>query len=130
MTGIATAEVLERTIETLRSAGAAFAYLHGSATGTDDSQREPRDLDVGAWWRSDPPPVFAVALPAGVDLTVLNTAPLELAGRIAARGKVLFDDDPTQRVRWQATTRKIYFDELPRLQRSHREFAEGILDGR
>ena len=29
-----------------------------------------------------------------------------------------------------ATTRKIYADELPRLQRSHREFAEAVRRGR
>jgi uncharacterized protein len=29
-------------------------------------------------------------------------------------------------VRWVAITRKIYFDELPRLIRSYREFAESL----
>ena len=52
-------------------------------------------------------------MPPGVDLLVLDHAPLELAGRVAARGRLLFDDDPVSRVRWEATTRKIYFDELP-----------------
>jgi len=92
MTGIDTPEVRRRTIEALRFAGAAFAFLHGSAAETAGSQQTPRDLDVGAWWPSDPPPAFAVTVPAGVDLAVLNTAPLELAGRIAARGQVLFDE--------------------------------------
>jgi hypothetical protein len=30
------------------------------------------------------------------------------------------------RVRWEATTRKIYLDELPRITRSHREFAAAV----
>lgn len=60
----------------------------------------------------------------GVDLLVLDTAPLELAGRVAVEGVLLFDDDPPARVRWVASTRKIYFDELPRIRRAHREFAE------
>jgi hypothetical protein len=30
------------------------------------------------------------------------------------------------RVRWEATTRRIYFDELPRITRSHREFAAAV----
>ena len=30
------------------------------------------------------------------------------------------------RVRWEAMTRKIYFDELPRITRSHREFAAAV----
>lgn len=61
---------------------------------------------------------------------VLNHAPLELAGRIALDGVLLFDDDPPARVRWVATTRKIYADELPRIQRSHQEFVESMLRGR
>jgi hypothetical protein len=34
------------------------------------------------------------------------------------------------RVRWTSMTRKIYFDELPRLTRAHREFAESVRRGR
>jgi hypothetical protein len=67
-----------------------------------------------------------VLLPSGVDLLVLDTAPLELRGRVAVDGVLLFDDDPAARVRWVATTRKIYFDELPRITRAHREFAESL----
>ena len=111
-------------VATLRGAGARFAFVHGSvATG---SQRADSDFDVAAWWPSDPPAAFEVLLPPGVDLVVLNSAPLELAGRIALHGQLLFDDDPPSRVRWTATTRKIYADELPRLMRSHREFAEAV----
>ena len=36
---------------------------------------------------------WEVALPDGVDLVVLNAAPLELAGTIALEGQVLFADD-------------------------------------
>jgi hypothetical protein len=46
-----------------------------------------------------------------VDLLVLDAAPLELAGRVALHGRLLFDDDPPARVRWQAQTRLIYLDE-------------------
>ena len=108
----------------LRDHGAGFALLCGSRARGD--QRPGSDLDVAAWWAASPPQSYDVLLPAGVDLLVLNEAPLELAGRVAIEGKLLFDDDPTQRVRWLATTRKIYADELPRLQRSHREFAESL----
>jgi len=31
------------------------------------------------------------------------------------------------RVHWEAMTRKIYFDELPRITRAHREFAAALL---
>ena len=115
-------------VAALREAGAVFGFVHGSrATGT---ARPDSDLDVAAWWPSDPPASFQVSLPAHVDLLVLNSAPLELAGRVAVNGVLLFDDDPASRVHWVATTRKIYFDERPRIERSHREFAESLRRGR
>lgn len=112
----------------LRAVGARFALVHGSRARGD--ARPDSDLDVAAWWGEDPPASFEVLLPAGVDLLVLDTAPLELAGRVAVDGVLLFDDDPPARVRWVATTRKIYFDELPRITRAHREFAESVRRGR
>ena len=62
----------------------------------------------------------------GVDLLILDDAPLELAGRVAVGGRLLFEDDRVARVRWEAMTRKVYFDELPRITRSHREFAAAV----
>jgi predicted nucleotidyltransferase len=114
--------------EALRAAGAIFAFVHGSrASGT---ARLDSDLDVAAWWRTSPPHAFEVLLAPGVDLLVLNSAPLELAGRVALDGVLLFDDDPAARVNWVAQTRKIYLDERPRIERSHREFAESLRRGR
>lgn len=118
------AALAEEITVALRAAGARFALLHGSrATGR---ARADSDTDVAAWWADAPPASFEVDLPPGVDLVVLNTGPLELAGRIAVEGQLIFDDDPPARVRWVATTRKIYSDERPRLERAHREFAEGV----
>ncbi len=57
---------------------------------------------------------------------MLNDAPLELAGRVAHKGRLLYETDPAERVRWQATTRKIWFDERPRFERAHREFLEAV----
>jgi uncharacterized protein len=121
-------QIQRGVVDALRDAGAVFAFLHGStARGT---ARAGSDIDVAAWWASDAPPAFEVLLPPGVDLLVLNAAPLELAGRVAVEGVLLFDDDPPSRVRWVAQTRKIYFDERPRIERSHREFAESLRRGR
>ncbi len=53
-------------------------------------------------------------MPPGVDLLVLDEAPLELAGRVALHGVLPFDDDPPARVCWQAQTRAIYLDEEER----------------
>ncbi|WP_026876171.1 nucleotidyltransferase domain-containing protein [Jiangella gansuensis] len=116
------------TIAALRARGASFALVHGSRARGD--HRPESDLDVAAWWPANPPQQFEILLPPRVDLLVLNHAPLELAGRAAMEGIVLFDDDPPARVRWTATTRKIYADELPRLTRAHREFAERVRRGR
>ena len=118
----------DRVVDALREAGARFAFLHGSrASG---SHRPDSDVDVAAWWGGAAPASFEVPLPPGVDLLVLDTAPLELRGRVAHRGLLIFDDDPSARVRWVATTRKIYFDERPRFERAHREFLESVLRGR
>lgn len=123
-----TASSLEDAAAALRSAGARFALVFGSRARGDE--RPDSDLDVAAWWPHNPPAAFEVLMPPGVDLLVLNTAPLELAGRAAVEGRLLFDEDPPSRVRWVATTRKVYFDELPRFTRAHREFAESVRHGR
>lgn len=120
--------LLDGVTQVLRGCGALFAFVHGSrARGT---HRPESDLDVAAWWSAQPPQSFDILLPSGVDLLVLNGAPLELAGRVALDGRLFLDDDPVARVRWVATVRKIYLDELPRLERSHREFAESLRRGR
>lgn len=121
-------DLLPAVADQLRETGAVFGLLFGSRARGD--ARPDSDLDVAAWWGHDAPPSFEVLLPDGVDLLVLDKAPLELAGRVALEGRVFFDDDPTRRVRWVATTRKIYSDELPRIQRSHREFTESLTRGR
>ena len=118
----------DEIVEILRAAGARFALLHGSRVS--GRARPGSDVDVAAWWAEPAPASFEVLLPPRVDLVVLNDAPLELAGPIALDGALLFDDDPTARVRWVATTRKISADELPRMRRSHEEFAEAIRRGR
>ncbi len=128
MTVAAPDALVAEIVAVLRGAGARFGLLHGSRVA--GSARADSDVDVAAWWPSHPPPAFEVLLPPGVDLVVLNGAPLELAGRIALDGRVLFDDDPPARIHWTATMRKIYADEQPRLRRSHHEFVEALRRGR
>ena len=116
-------ELEERVTQELRRAGALFALVHGSrsseAAPDEDGQQRgdlaQRDLDVAAWWGwKHPPSAWDLALPDDVYLLVLDYAPLELAGRVALSGRVLFDDDPPARVRWPAQTRLVYLDEEPR----------------
>lgn len=112
---------LEQLTAQLRAAGARFAYLHGSqVTGSAPADS---DVDVAAWFGA-PVDAWSVDLPDGVDLLVLDTAPLELAGRVAQHGRLLLEADPAQRVEWEATTRKIYLDELPRRDQARRDFAQ------
>lgn len=113
------------TVRALRAADARFAFVHGSraeGTGRPDS-----DVDVAAWFDGrDPAPWTIGGLPPGVDLLVLDRAPLELAGRVALHGVLLFDDDPASRVRWLALTRRIYLDERPRTEFARRIFFAGV----
>lgn len=114
----------------LRDGGARFAFVHGSRAG--GTSRPASDVDVAAWFgRHDPMHDLEVAsrMPARVDLLVLDSAPLELAGRVAMWGVLLFDDDPPARVEWQARTRKLFLDERPRVQRMVRDYAAAARRG-
>jgi len=114
---------------TLRAAGARFAYLHGS--WIEGEPRVDSDVDVAAWFgRNTDSARVSAGLPGRVDLLVLDDAPLELAGRVALRGQLLFDDDPPARVAWEAVTRKIYLDERPRIEQARRDFANARARGR
>ena len=124
---VARDDVLAETVRVLRASGARFAMLFGSSARGTATERS--DIDIGAWWATERPEPWTVDVPAGVDLIDLASAPLELAGRIACEGLVLFDDDPSERVRWVATTRKIWLDERYRFDRSHREFLEAAARG-
>jgi uncharacterized protein len=120
------AQVRRSTVAVLRSSGARFAFVFGSRSSSMATARPDSDFDVAAWWADRPPGVWDVPVPAGVDLLILNNAPLELAGAIALHGEPLFDDAPVQRVRWVALTRRIWLDERPRYQRAHAEFLEAV----
>ncbi|MEW6153085.1 MAG: nucleotidyltransferase domain-containing protein [Actinomycetota bacterium] len=95
----------------LRGAGAVFAFVHGSRVA--GTARAGSDLDVAAWF-GRPVPSWDVELGPAVDLLVLDTAGLELAGRVAQRGVLVLDDDPPLRVGWQADRTKRYLDEEDR----------------
>ncbi len=122
------AGVADAVVAALREAGAHFALLFGSRAR--DTAHSGSDIDVAAWWPLDPPNAWDVDVPTGVDLVVLHRIPLELAGRIALEGVVLFDDDPPARVHWVADTRKIWLDERYRFEGAHRDYLEAKARGR
>lgn len=118
--------VLASAVEALQRAGAVFAYLHGSRVTGQPTPSS--DTDVAAWF-GRPADAWEVPLPESVDLLVLDTAPLELAGRVALHGWLLFEADPASRVAWEAMTRKIYLDELPRRDQARRDFVDARRHG-
>lgn len=115
-----------QAVAALRVAGARFGYIHGSRES--GRPRPDSDLDVAAWFGGATPASWEVQLPDVVDLLVLDTAPLYLAGRVAMHGRLLFDDDPPERVRWEADTRTVYLDELPYLQQMASEYLEAVAE--
>lgn len=114
--------------EVLRAHGAPFAFVFGSRAG--GAARPDSDLDVAAWWPVAPPLASDVLFDGPIDLLVLNEAPLELAGRVALHGELLFDDDAPSRVHWVADTRKVYLDEVPRMRRYEQDLLDSLADGR
>jgi uncharacterized protein len=115
---------LDEIVAALRGAGAVFAYLHGSVAA--GSARPDSDVDVAAHFDGADPAPWEVRVPSRVDLVVLDSAPLALAGRIALHGELLFDDDPPARVAWEATTRKIHLDERHRAERATADLVAGV----
>ena len=120
-------DVRSDAVKALRAEGALFAYVFGSVARGEETPAS--DLDIAALFPDPAPQSFEVEMPSGVDLLVLNSAPLEIKGKIALEGVLLFEDDQVARVRWEATTRKIYLDERYRIERSHREFLETLSRG-
>ncbi|QBI18452.1 nucleotidyltransferase domain-containing protein [Egibacter rhizosphaerae] len=119
---------LDAAVRLLRAAGALFVFLHGSrAEGTE---RADSDVDVAALFDGEVDEAeLRSRLPAGVDLLVLDRAPLELAGRVALHGRLLAEADAARRVEWQAMTRKVYLDERFRVEQARADFAEAWRGG-
>lgn len=115
---------IDAAVTALVAAGARLVYLHGSSAAC--TARPDSDIDLAAWFSTvgdeRPPYAHDLDLPDDIDLLVLDRAPLELAGRVALHGSLLHASDTDERVHWEAMTRKVYADELPRITRSHQKF--------
>jgi predicted nucleotidyltransferase len=123
----------DRVSSILREAGVTVAYLFGSrAAGT---HREASDADVavlldGRMGLLDQEALadrlaLALGVP-GVDLIVLDTASLELRGRVVQEGRVIYSADEPRRVAFEVATRSRYFDYLPVLQAHTRRYLKQV----
>ena len=99
-------------------ADVSFAYLFG---GLAAGRRTPlSDVDVAVFLADGADPVAARLEILGelmkllgterIDLVVLNSAPLSLRGRIVAARKVLADNRPFERHKFESLTQREFFD--------------------
>ncbi len=95
-----------------------FAYLFGGLAGGE--QKPLSDIDV-AVYLLDAAPLAEVKLElfekladlfgtAEIDLVILNTAPLSLAGRLLQNKHILVDKEPFRRHRYESLTLREFFD--------------------
>ncbi|NWJ70665.1 nucleotidyltransferase domain-containing protein [Pseudonocardia sp. ICBG1122] len=105
-----------------------MAYLFGSrATGT---ARPDSDHDVAVLFAGEPAPVatellaadLAARLGTGVDVVDLGRAGLELRGRVAESGRLLFSADEVARVRFEVDARMCWIEFRPVLEETTRSF--------
>lgn len=95
-----------------------FAYLFG---GLSEGKLKPlSDIDIAVYLR----PVHNIAEyklglferladslgTSEIDLVILNTSPISLAGRIIHKKKVLIDKDPQVRYSYESVTLRKFFD--------------------
>lgn len=110
--------------------GLAAVYLFGSfARGT---QRADSDVDVGLLFADGAPsPGLAgprsriegeleAVLGRPVQAVTLNTAPPDLVHRVLRDGRLVYERDPSRRIRFEVGMRGRYLDLLPVLRRYRR----------
>lgn len=113
--------------------GLASAYLYGSVARSE--QKQGSDIDIAILYQTEPAPTFdglGLALSSDlerhlgqtVDLVVLNHAPVDLVHRVLRDGVLVYDGDPSRRIRFEVYTRNMYFDLLPYLRQYRRRSVE------
>ena len=113
--------------------GMACAYLYGSQA-RDEAGRHS-DVDIAILLEKTPPPTLdGIGLDLGaeiekyigkpVDLVILNRAPVDLIHRILRDGILVYEGDPSARIRFEVRARGEYFDLLPYLRQYRRSSRE------
>lgn len=128
-------EALGRVLDGFPDVAAVYAY--GSrVTG---EARAGSDLDLALVLTepdATPDPLLAERIsarlmtelrsPVEVDAHLATALPLPVRGRVLTTGVLLYEADPSARVEFETSTRRLYFDFLPLIERDARE---GLLSG-
>lgn len=131
----------EITVDRIRAAvaevademsGVAAVYLYGSRVHGTTLPLSDIDLAVLLVDGEGPrDPLFAesfaarvsVALRSGVEIDahLVSQLPLPVLGRVVTDGHLIHEGDASRRVEFETSTRRLYFDFLPLLERDARE---------
>jgi predicted nucleotidyltransferase len=114
--------------------GIVCVYVYGSVARGE--AHDTSDIDVAVLCSQEPPPTLdGLGLELGyrlerllgkpVDSVILNRAPLDLIHRVLRDGMLVYDSDPSSRIRFEVQARNAYFDLLPYL-RQYRRATPGV----
>ncbi len=113
----------------------AAAYLYGSAVTGNAGPGSDLDIALVLVDGAEPGPLFAETVSARlaerlgfageVDAHRVDHLPLPVRGRVVTEGVLVFERDPERRVEFETSTRRLYFDFLPFLERDAREALGG-----
>ena len=123
-----------RTFFCRNHVGIVCVYVYGSVARGEASGES--DIDVAVLYAQEPPPTLdglglelsstlERLLGKSVDLVILNRAPLDLIHRVLRDGVLVYDSDPSSRIRFEVQARNAYFDLLPYL-RQYRRATPGV----